>query len=136
MCFAEDSRNQSMNRPFKVLGPAVDLFNFMEDANDMIRDDYNRHPLVFAHGVLGFEGYPQEGLFAVPANGDNNFLLYGIVEHSLLIVDQKQPFEMEKLNMFQTDTIIQGKKRLKLSLTRLKGFPYVGRVIMAVSRYD
>jgi hypothetical protein len=43
---------------------------------------------------------------------------------------------MEKLNMFQTDTIIQGKKQLKLSLTRLKGFPYVGRVIMAVSRYD
>ena len=117
-----------MNRPFKVLGPAVDLFNFMEEANDMIRDDYHRH--------LGFEGYPQEGLFAVPANGDNNFLLYGIVEHSLLIVDQKQPFEMEKLNMFQTDTIIQGKKQLKLSLTRLKGFPYVGRVIMAISRYD
>lgn len=55
-----------MNRPFKVLGPAVDLFNFMEEANDMIRDDYHRHPLVFAHGVLGFEGYPQEGLLPFP----------------------------------------------------------------------
>lgn len=125
-----------MNRPFKVLGPAVDLFNFMEEANDMIRDDYNRHPLVFAHGVLWFKGYTHEGLFAVSANGDNSFLLYGIVEHTLLIVDQKQPFETEKLNVFQTNTIIQGQKQLKLSLTHLEEFPYVGRVIMAVSRYD
>ena len=89
-----------------------------------------QHPLVFAGGVLGFQGYGRDGLFTVLANGDNNFLLYGIAENSLLVVNQNLPYETDKLNVFQTNQVI------KLSLERLEGCPYIGRVILSVNQYE
>lgn len=95
-----------------------------------------QHPLVFAGGVLGFQGYGRDGLFTVLANGDNNFLLYGIAENLLLVVNQNLPYETDKLNVFQTNQVINGKKQLKLSLERLEGCPYIGRVILSVNQYE
>lgn len=39
-------------------------------------------------------------------------------------------------NVFQTDKLVEGQKQLKLSLTKLGAFPYIGRVIMSVSQYS
>lgn len=102
----------------------------------MIVNCLEQHPLIFENGILGFAGYLAEGMFSVHANGDNNFLLYGIAENSLLVVDQKQPFETNKLNVFLTDVLVDGQKQMKLSLSMLEKFPYVGRVVMSVSQYE
>ena len=96
---------------------------------------YAEHPLVYANGILGFQGYTADDMFCVPANGDNNFLLHGIAEGSLLVVDRKLPFVEDELNMFQTGQIVHGKKQMKVSLTQLEGCPYVGRIIMSVNLY-
>ena len=95
-----------------------------------------RHPLVCISGTLGFQGYGHESLFAVLANGDNNFLLYGIAENSLLVVDQNYPYKENKLNVFQTGTFADGEKKLKLSLEWLENCPYMGRVIMSVNQFE
>ena len=95
----------------------------------------DQQPLVFEHGLLGFRGYIRDGLFCVLANGDNNFLLHGIAEGSLLVVDRKKAYQKDKLNVFRTDVITDGQKQLKLSLTRIKGALYVGRVVMSVNQY-
>ncbi|MCM1046788.1 MAG: hypothetical protein NC417_14890 [Candidatus Gastranaerophilales bacterium] len=97
---------------------------------------YEKHPLVFANGVLGFQGYSADDLFCVPANGDNHFLPYGIAEGSLLIVDRTLPFVEEKLNIFQSDRIIDGKRQMKVSFARPEKFPYIGRIIMSVNLYE
>lgn len=102
----------------------------------MVNERIDEHPLVYTNGVLGFEGYTGDFKFCVFANGDNNFLSYGIAENSMLIVDTSLPYEPYKLNVFQTDKLIKGQRQLKLSLTRLGDFPYVGRVIMSVSQYS
>lgn len=102
----------------------------------MSKSSETRHPLVFVGGVLGFQGYGCEGLFSVLANGDNNFLLYGIAENSLLVVDQNLSYEKDRLNVFQTDNVVNGGKQLKLSLERLEGYPYVGRIIMSINQYE
>lgn len=52
-----------------------------------------QQPLVYEHGLLGFRGYLRDGLFCVIANGDNNFLLQGIAEGSLLVVDRKKAYQ-------------------------------------------
>ena len=72
---------------------------------------YTKHPLVYVSGILGFQGYTADDMFCVPANGDNNFLLHGIAEGSLLVVDRKLPFAEDELSMFQTDRIVHGKNR-------------------------
>lgn len=95
-----------------------------------------KHPLVSVNGVLGFQGYGCDSLFAVLANGDNNFLLYGIAENSLLVVDQSFPYEENKINVFQTGIRANGDKQLKLSLRWLEKSPYVGRVIMSVNQFE
>lgn len=102
----------------------------------MISNRYVQHPLIFNNGILGFTGYSADGLFCVPANRDDNFLLYGIAENSLLIVDRKQPFTENKLNVFWTDALVHGKRKLKLSLTWLASCLYIGRVIMSANHYD
>ena len=102
----------------------------------MVNERIEQHPLVYGHGILGFEGYTGDDKFCVFANADNNFLAYGITENSLLVVDTKLPFAPEKLNDFQTDKLVEGQKQLKLSLTKLGAFPYIGRVIMSVSQYS
>lgn len=103
----------------------------------MILPAEKQHSLIMSGSLLGFEGYRNlKDMFCVHANGDNNFLLYGIAENSLLIVDPKKPFRKNGLNVFETDTIINGEKQLKLSLTRLDGCPFMGRVIMSVSQFS
>lgn len=103
----------------------------------MINNSLERHALIYNNGVLGFTGYTgEEKMFCVLANGDNNFLHYGIAENSLLIVDQGQPFEEDKLNVFMTDNLVNGQNQMKLSLTRLGEFLFIGRVIMSVSQYS
>ena len=64
-----------------------------------VLNNYEQHPLIFSHGVLGFQGYPGTDLFCVLVNGDNNFLSYGIVENSLLIVNRKEPLAPTALNV-------------------------------------
>ena len=78
----------------------------------MIASANEQHPLVYANGILGFQGYSKDNIFCVLANGDNNFLFYGIAENSLLIVDEKQPFAQGKLNVFQTTKRGDGKDQL------------------------
>ena len=102
----------------------------------MVNERIEEHPLVYGDGILGFQGYTGEFKFCIFANGDNNFLSYGITENSLLIVDQELPYEPGKISIFETDKLINGQKQLKLSLTKLGNFPYIGRVIMSVSQYD
>lgn len=102
----------------------------------MISKNYVRHPFVVMDVSIGIQGYATENLFCVPANLDNNFLSYGIAESFLLVGDQKQPFEAGRLNVFQTEKIVDGRKQLKLSLSWLEAAPYIGRVIMAVNRCD
>ncbi|MCI8810641.1 MAG: hypothetical protein HFF84_11115 [Oscillibacter sp.] len=102
----------------------------------MISNDYTKCPVVYQDGILGVPYDSPEGLFSSFANGDNHFLLYGIAEHSLLLVNRKLPFEPEKLSVFQTDKIIDGERQMKLSLNRLEDFPYIGRVVMTINRYD
>lgn len=92
--------------------------------------------MVYYNGILGFGGYELDGLFCVFANGDNNFLLYGIAEGSLLVVDKKRGYECNKLNVFQTNVIADGIRQLKLSKTRIKGADYVGRVVISVNQYN
>lgn len=103
----------------------------------MISSDYEKHPLVYRNGVLGLAGYEcaAEELFCLHANGDNNFLLHGIAENSLLVVDPKLPYEEDKLSVFQTNVLVNGAYQPKLSLARLGDCPYMGRVIMAISQF-
>lgn len=103
----------------------------------MINDCLEHRALVYCNGVLGFAGYTgEESIFCALANGDNNFLNYGIAENSLLVIDQKMPFEINKLNVFMTEKLVNGQNQMKLSLTRLDGCPFIGRVIMSVSQYS
>ena len=93
--------------------------------------------LVFENGILGFyRNADVDGLFCVIANGDNNYLKFGIVENSLLVVDKNQAFEQDKLNVFQTNKIVNGEKQLKISFSQLDGFPYVGQIVMTVNQYS
>lgn len=101
-----------------------------------VLNDYEQHPLFFSHGVLGFQGYPGTDLFCVPANGGNNFLSYGIVENTLLIVDRKKPFLKTALNVFQIDQMSYGTAQLKLSSVWLADASYVGRVILSANLYS
>lgn len=94
------------------------------------------HPLIFKDGVLGFEGYDDTGLFSIFSNGDHHFLLQGISEGSLLVVDTQKRFKQQGLNVFKTDVIVNGINQLKLSMSRIKGADYVGRVIMSINQYD
>lgn len=90
------------------------------------------------HGMICIQGYSSETekMFSVPANGDNKFLSYGIAENSLLLVDQNQPFEAGRLNIFRTSKIINGQKQLKISLELLEDAQYVGRVVLTINHYD
>ena len=101
-----------------------------------VLNNYEQHPLVFLHGVLGFQGYPETDLFCVPANGNNNFLSYGIVENSLLIVSRKEPFAPTALNVFQISQASHGKAQLKLSPVWLADASYVGCVILSANLYS
>ena len=101
-----------------------------------VLNNYEQHPLVFLHGVLGFQGYPETDLFCVPVNGDNNFLSYGIVENSLLIVNRKGPFAPTALNVFQKGQTSHGEAQLKLSPVWLTDASYMGRIILSANLYS
>ena len=93
--------------------------------------------LVFENGILGFyRDTDADSLFCVIANGDNNYLKFGIVENSLLVIDKNQPFEKDKLNVFQTNKIVNGEKQLKISFSQLDSFPYVGQIVMTANQYS
>ena len=102
----------------------------------MSRITSREHPLVFAEGVLGFLGYTGEGVFSLKANGDNNFLHYGIAENSLLVIDSQKPFEQDKLNVFRTGKVSAERDQYKLSLSWLEHLTYAGQVIMSVMQYE
>lgn len=94
-----------------------------------------QHPLIFSQEILGFQGYSPEDMFSVFADGANNFLDYGIVEGSLLVVDQKIPFAEGKLCVFETGRELNGQKHLKVSKISLDGLPYIGQIVMSVNLY-
>jgi hypothetical protein len=95
----------------------------------------SKQPVLLCHRkMIGFQGYDPEGMFCVIANGDNHFLLFGITEGSLLLVDPKQLFEKDKLNVFRKDT--ETGQQWKLSLTDVENFTYAGRVALSVIQYD
>lgn len=101
----------------------------------MIQKLTDQHQFVYCEGVLGLTGYVPDHIACSYANGDNNFLYYGIAENSLLVIDHSLPFEEGKLNVFETDKVIDGEHQLKLSLTRLGDFPCVGQIVMSVNQY-
>ena len=100
----------------------------------MSKTEFERHPLVFRHGLLAFEGYGGDMLCMV-ANGDNNFLLHGIAENSILVVDPKKKFRKGKLNVFQTDGREDIPEPYKLSKTKLKDCSYFGRVVVSINQF-
>lgn len=101
----------------------------------MIEQGTEKRMLAYHDGILGFMGYDPDDLACAYANGDNNFLRFGIVEHTLLVIDRSLPYEEGKINVFETDKVIDGEHQLKLSLTRLGEFPCVGQIVMAVNQY-
>ncbi len=102
----------------------------------MIRSNLEEHPLVLFGGVLGLGGFtPGDGMVAALANGDNNFLLFGIAENSLLIIDKNKHYQPGKLNVYCTD-IVDGEPAYKLSLIELADYPFVGRVVMTINQYE
>ena len=102
----------------------------------MVNVQMEEHPLVYDQGTIGFGGYTGDYKYCVFNKKDDSLLDYGITKNSLLIVDTRLPYEPDKLSVFQTDKLIEGQRQLKLSLTRLGNFPYLGRVIMSVNQYD
>ena len=101
-----------------------------------MRKTSEKHPMVFSDGILGFQGYSADGVFCLKANGDNNFLLYGIAENSLLVVDSKQPFVPDRLNAFRTGKVRADADHYKLSLEQPGDLSYAGRVILSVMQYE
>ncbi len=93
-----------------------------------------RLPLVYNQKFVGFRGYEPEGMFCMIANGDNNFLLFGIAEGSLLLIDPKKSYEEGKLNVLRKED--NREQQWKLSLANIEGFSCIGRVIMSVMQYD
>lgn len=68
------------------------------------------------------------------ANGDNNFLLFGIAEGSLLLVDPRRSYQEGCLNVFRT--CADDPCQWKLSLTDMEDFVCAGRVVLSVMQYD
>lgn len=102
----------------------------------MIRQ-YDTHPLICNEDILGFGGFQNtDRMFCVIANGDNNFLEYGIAENSLLVVDPTKPYEQNKLNIFLTQRIGSKQDYIKLSLMQPEDSVFIGRVIMSISQFS
>lgn len=92
---------------------------------------FEKHCPSYNNGTLGCDGFSNtDAIFCLAANGDNNFLNFGIVENSILFIDKSKEFKEDDLNVYllKDDTY-------KLSRTKLDE-EYHGRIIMAVNIYD
>lgn len=89
------------------------------------------HPPQKIRSLLGCSGYSTESIVCLIANGDNNFMDYGIVENSLLFVDINKPFRKNSLNVYKG--MDEG---YELSKDRTENKEYIGRVIMVTNQYE
>lgn len=97
--------------------------------------EHKKHPLVIADGIIGSSGYRDGDYFCVFANGDGNFIDYGIVEGSLVVVDRNLCFQENGLNVFDLAEDATDPPLLKISKSAIEGYPCIGRVFMAVNQY-
>lgn len=88
-------------------------------------------------GTLCIEelGLTMKNLFCLTANGDNNFLLYGIAENSLVLADNERPFEEGKLNIFRIGEDRGMESATKLSFIWLEGETYLGQAVLTLNCY-
>jgi len=93
------------------------------------------HQPVSEKDVLGFDGYNIQDVFCVRANGDGNFLEYGIAENSILFVDKSMPFQDGKLSLFLTGSSETQKEPYKVSNKKIKGAEHLGRIVMSVNQF-
>lgn len=98
----------------------------------MIKDLSDLHPCCSCGDVMGCEYHNVDDVFILTANGDNNFLYYGIAKNSLLFVKPSKRIKKGSLMVFLTD----GDPKYKLSTTNIKDAEMVGRVLMTVNQYE
>lgn len=85
-------------------------------------------------GVLGLSGYESlDSLICFTANGDNNFLSEGIVEKSILFVDQSKEYREGLLNVYHRKNAFPP---FKLSRTPIEDADYFGRIILTINPYQ
>lgn len=98
----------------------------------MIKNLQDVHPCASSNGILGCEYKNTDDIFILVANGDNNFLYYGIAENSLLFVKPSKKIKNNTLMVFLT----ANEQKYKLSLSRINGAQMIGKVIMCVNQYE
>ena len=92
---------------------------------------FEKHCPSYNNGTLGCDGFTNtDSIFCLAANGDNNFLNFGIIENSILFVDKSKSFFDGGLNVYQLQD-----GTFKLSRTELNE-EYKGRIIMATNIFD
>lgn len=98
-------------------------------------DCITKHPPFADFRFIGFTNYrnQRESLKCLIANGDNNFVDYGIVEGTVLFVQTNAEFAEGELNVFKIEE--EGKPPYKLSRERISS-DYFGRVIIAANLFE
>ncbi len=97
---------------------------------------FDKHPIFNGKNMIGLGNYSLRNPLCLIANGDNNFLSYGIAENSLLIVDPEQPFEDGKLSALRKINPVAGEPLFKLSVSLIGGYEYAGRVFLTINQYE
>lgn len=96
---------------------------------------FEKHPPSTMRGIVGCNGYSNtKSLICLLANGDNNFLLDGIVEDSILFIDTTALFEDGLLNVFKFP--YENSPQYKLSKVYLSDLIFVGKVVMSIKQYQ
>lgn len=91
------------------------------------------HKPSMKEGIIGCGGYTKkpDRLYCLIVNGDGLYLNDGIVNGSIVYVDADAPYEIDKLNVFVNDV-----GQYELSVDRRCDDRYLGRVIMAINKYE
>ena len=90
------------------------------------------HELTFHRDIIGVSGYDSKDVFALIANDDNHYLIHGIAQNSLVVVDPKLPYKKGKLSVFFDPT---KKPQMRISQKKLSGCSYRGRVLFSLNVY-
>lgn len=92
---------------------------------------FEKHYPSHNNGILGCDGFSDtDTIFCLVANGDNNFLNFGIVNDTILFVDKSKEFKEDSINVY-----ILKDNTFKLSRTRLAEI-FQGRIVMTVNIHD
>ncbi len=96
----------------------------------MVKNLTEIHPCSRFGNTIGCVYENANDFFALKANGDNNFLDYGIAENSILFVKPCKDVPKEALRVYKTN-----KEEYKLTLTDIDDCTLVGMVVMSISQY-